>query len=197
MPRNAVQEKAPSEAQIAARQAGADRLRAAREARSKAPRQVAPVVIRKETDTRAHQTGQDHPRDLPGAGKARIEPARIEVVGRPLTQEKAEALIFNEDMLTIVVHESTNPLDDPRPAIWNDGRRVEFERGVECQVKRKFVEVLARMKKTVYTQQKYENANGDKGYRNIPQTALVHPFSVLHDPSPRGRDWLKAILAEA
>ncbi len=54
MPRAAAQRKDPTPAQLAAREAGAERLKAAAQAR-----RVAPVVIRKETDARVQQIGQD------------------------------------------------------------------------------------------------------------------------------------------
>ncbi len=159
----------------------------------------APAIVRKALETQEQQVGQDHPRVMKSTGPAKesLEPARIQRVGRAVSSEKLEALKFGEDVLTVMVHDSTNPIDDPIPEVWNDGKPQRFERGKEMQVKRKYVEVLARAKKTTYTQKKIKDGNGDDTYVQVPHTALKYPFAVLHDPSPRGRDWLKNILQEA
>jgi len=74
-------------------------------------------------------------------------------VDRPVDKEHLENLKFNEEVLTIMLHDTTDPTADPIPYVINDGRRQAFIRGQEQQVKRKFVEVLARMKVTSYTQE--------------------------------------------
>lgn len=157
-----------------------------------------PAIVRKALETSEQKVGQDNPRVMKSSGpaKASIEPARIERVGRVVSKDKLEALAFNEEILTVLVHESTNPLDDPIPEVWNDGKVQRFIRGREQDVKRKYVEVLARAKKTAYSQSKVKDGNGDDAIVNNPMTALKYPFSVLRDPNPRGASWLKNVLAE-
>lgn len=144
------------------------------------------------------QVGQDRPRTMKSTGPAAqsLEPPLVEAVERPLTNDKAENLRFMEDILTVQVHDSTDPTDEPFPCVWNGGVSQYFIRGKEQQVKRKFVEVLARAKKTTYSQELFKDGAGNDTYRQIPHTAPRWPFSVLHDPHPRGRDWLKAVLSE-
>jgi hypothetical protein len=158
-----------------------------------------PAVIRKAIESSEQTAGQDTPRVMRSTGPAResLEPARIQRVGRVVSGEKLEMLKFNEDILTVMVHESTNQLDDPIPEVWNDGKCQRFQRGLEQEVKRKYVEVLARAKKTIYKQERVKDGNGDDTIVNRPQTALKYPFVVLRDPSPRGAAWLKSIMAEA
>ena len=107
--------------------------------------------------------GQDKPRAMKSTGNAResLDAAEVQPVDRVVSKDKLEALQFNEDILTVMVHETTNPIDDPMPEVWNDGKVQRFQRGVEMQVKRKYVEVLARAKKTTYTQRKEKDGNGD------------------------------------
>lgn len=156
-------------------------------------RRVRPVRSHRQTLEAAEQTvGQDRPREMPARGKARIEAAHIEPVER-VSKEKLELLAFMEEMVTVLVHESTNPNDEPIPEVWNDGVAQRFIRGQEQRVKRKYVEVLARAKMTSYKQVKLPD---NRGYKNIPQTALRYPFSVIED-SQKGKDWLKRVLAEA
>lgn len=151
---------------------------------------------RNDVDSAAETVGQDHPRVMKSEGPARqsLDPARIEVVDRPINGDKAAMLAFMEEEITVLVHDSNNPLDDPIPAVWNDGISQYFLRGKEQTVKRKFVEVLARAKRTTFSQKELPNR---MGFKQIPHTANKFPFTVVNDANPRGKDWLKGVLSEA
>lgn len=190
MPRTAIAEKPATEAQLAARAAGAERLRAAAQVRK-----VAPVVIRPSVDTMMEEVAQGAPRKTVAPESAELEPFMVEPVERPLNQEKLDELVFMEEPIKVLVHESTNQTDVKVPEVWNGGQRQFWIRGVEKVVKRKFVEVLARMKKTVYSQRKVKDDEGIEDYENIPHTALQYPFVVIDD-SERGKAWLKRVLRE-
>ena len=198
MPRVQAQAKEPSPAQKAAYEAGAERLRASAAARRGTVRSVRST--RQFVETNEEKVGQDRPRRMKTRGPAResLEPAYIEVVDKPVSKEKLAMLAFMEEPVKVMVHDSTNPNDDPFPEVLNGGdrNRQYFIRGQEQVVKRKYIEVLARMKRTTYSQEKYKDGNGDDAYRQIPHTALRVPFAVIED-SERGRQWLKAILQEA
>lgn len=145
-----------------------------------------------------HTIGQDTPRIMKSRGPASESLERIQ--SQPVdraTDEKFRALQFMEDVLLVRVHESTNPTDEPLPAVWNDGVSQYFIRGQEQHVKRKFVEVLARLKKTAFSQIKRVNGVGDEEYAQIPHTSLLYPFAVIEDPSPRGSAWLRSVMQEA
>lgn len=165
------------------------------------PRRVAPVVIRKEFDAASQPIGQDQERVLKSTGPASeaLSPQIIEPIEKPWKKEKLEIEKFMRDELTVIIHESTNPLDHPRPEIQNVGGAMNpfvFIRGREMKVKRYIVEVLARMKKTRFENKKITDDQGIDHYTYPQHSGLVYPFSVLHDPDPRGRDWLRAILQE-
>lgn len=153
---------------------------------------------RKDLNAAEQKIGQARTRHMKSRGPAReaLEAEHIDPVERPVSDEKVELLRFNEDELVVIVHESTNPTDEPFPEVWNDGICQRFQRGKEQTVKRKYVEVLARAKLTTRSNEKYKDGNGDDAYRYPGHTALRYPFSVLHDPSPKGRDWLKSVLQE-
>lgn len=203
MPRNgtAVAAQEPTPAQVAARAAASKRMKKLNKERTgQKPEQRRNVPIaapRKARESSEHQIGMDRPRDLPVDGPARLEPAHVEVVDKPLTSVKADALKFNEEVLTVIVHESSNPTDHPCPEIEINGRIRVFPRGEEVKVERYFVEQLCRLKKTTYSQKKVEDANGIKTYRNIPHTSVLYPFAVMHDPNPLGQAWLKNTLNSA
>ena len=156
-----------------------------------------PVEFKKYVETEEQQVGQDHPRVMKSTGPAKdsLEPAYIQPVGRVYSPEKMELLKFMEEEVTVMLHDSTNPTDEQIPCVWNDGRSQYFIRGKSQRVKRKFIEVLARAKKTTFTQEKDRDADGNEFYRQVPHTALIYPFNTEGD-SPRGQAWLKQILAE-
>lgn len=155
------------------------------------------VAPRKHLETEEQQMPRGRARRLPSTGKARLEAQHFEVVDRAPSKEKLEALRFNEDVLTVRVHETTDKNAHPLPEVWNDGIVQRFRRGTEQKVKRKFIEVLARQKVTTYTQEKTQT-DGVDDIINIPHTALLYPFAILHDPAgAKGAAWLKGILEEA
>lgn len=153
---------------------------------------------RNDVDVDASHVKQPAPRDMKSTGPAleSLDPPEIVVTDRPIDKSKAGMLAFMEEELVVQVHETTDVTDDPVPCVTNDGVNQFFIRGQEQTVKRKFVEVLARAKKTTYTQQLAKDSAGNDFYRNVPHTVPRYPFTVMHDPNPRGAAWLKALRAE-
>jgi predicted Ser/Thr protein kinase len=120
---------------------------------------------------------------------------QIETSERPINiDEKAAALAFMEEIVTVMIHESTNPEDEQIVEVSNGGRLQNFIRGQPQQVRRKYVEVLARARKTDYRQTAGRNYSGEQIMKMNPSTALKYPFSVIHDPNPNGVAWLTNIL---
>lgn len=152
--------------------------------------------VLKSMQQEAVEVGQAKPRTLKAEGPASeaLESDTIAIETKANFKNKAEELKFNEDVLTVIVHDSTNPSDDPLPLVIVNGLRQYFERGKQMKVRRKFVERLARARKTTYSQEELPNR---QGYRNVPHTALQYPFSVVHDPAGyKGAEWLQGILDE-
>lgn len=194
MPRVQTKQKEPSQAQLAARAAGAERLRAANQVRS-----VRPVRSpRRFVDTTDHDiTPVDEPRKMKSSGPAResLEPRLVEPVDGPVDPEKLANLAFMQEMVTVLIHPSENPDAVQFPEVWNDSRKEIFQRNVPKRVRRMFVEVLARMKITKYRQEIVVDKEGTKAYQYIPYSALTYPF-VIEEDTPKGRDWLRKILSE-
>ena len=142
--------------------------------------------------------GQDTPRVMKSTGPAKdaLEPTVIQVVDRPVDGEKLAMLKFMEDPITIFVHESTNPSDETIFDVCNGGKREIFRRGETKTVARKFVDILATRKITTYAQQRVQNSQGIWEDKQIPRSTLRYPFSVQHDPHPRGADWLNTMLRQ-
>lgn len=123
-------------------------------------------------------------------------PLNIEVVDKVLTCDKAEQEAFMNEMVTIMVHDSTDENAEPLIPVGINGRMQYFARGVPQRVRRCYVERLARAKKTSYSQNLDERL-GEALYNTMrPHHALKYPFSVVEDPNPKGAAWLRNLLAE-
>ena len=104
---------------------------------------------------------------------------------------------FMEQPVTIEVAAPMNE-NDPNHVVLNvNGINQPVFFGHPVTIRRKYVEVLARMKQTGYTQRATNYINPEDSNQLIPRTALVHPFQVLEDKNPKGREWVRHILSEA
>ena len=164
-------------------------------------KKVMPVgSTRKKIDTQdAESFGQDRPRAMKSTGPAleSIEPQRIQIVDGPVNKEKLEEEAFMQDILEIEVHQTTDKTAQPIPQVTVNGRSQYFIRGRRQPVKRMFVECLLRMKKTSFTQQKTQDAEGNEKYDNHPHTVLEYEFAIHHDPAgAKGRDWYNKLRQE-
>lgn len=118
--------------------------------------------------------------------------------------EKAAKLSFMEEQLKVIIYEDTNQ-NNPEPMVFlavnGEGagphKTPWVPRGVEVTIKRKFVERLLRAKPTSFKSIIRQNAMGDKEAVYQRSSALKYPFSVIHDPNPRGASWMKQVMAEA
>jgi hypothetical protein len=150
-------------------------------------------------ESQEQQIGQkvyvDMPVDGPLAGMIRTD-QNIEVVTDPLSKSYADELMFNEELVDVMVHESTDPNAEPMPDVYVEGVPQRFMRGQVQTVKRKFLAVLAGAKQVSIQTQIIQQP--DAVYNRINKhSALRYPFSVHRDPNPRGASWLKGILASA
>lgn len=119
----------------------------------------------------------------------------IEIVDRPLSMDKLETERFMAEKITVMVHESNDDSEDDMVPTWVNGRIQMFLRGQAQEVRRCFVEALARAKRTTY-KQNLDERQGTAQFNTLhPRTALHYPFSVLHDPNPKGAAWIKNLLA--
>lgn len=154
-------------------------------------------AVHKILETEEQEVGQDNPRRMASDGPAKLEPARVEIVDRPVNQEQLDMLAFAAQKVTIVINPSTDKNAEDPVYIGNNGTPMWLKRNVSHTIERRFVESLARAKITTYTQRDETDPNGVRHVINVPHTACRYPFRVEHDPHPRGGDWLKSILQEA
>lgn len=151
---------------------------------------------RKTIDAMDHQIGQDGVTTMEPVGPAILDKPDIQVVDGPNFKEKAAALLFNEEPVTVTVATDADKFSSRIVTVRVNGRVQNFIRGEAITVKRKYVEALARSKPVNYRNEEYLNTDGDKAFRWPSTTGLLYPFQVNEDRNPNGPAWLRKILAE-
>lgn len=102
---------------------------------------------------------------------------------------------FMNEMVVIEVADSQNPDDAPNFVVNVNGTNMPIPRGRPVMLKRKYVEVLARNKQTTFKQITPNPSEPDKTIM-VPKTVFGYPFQLVEDKNPRGREWLKHVMAE-
>jgi hypothetical protein len=110
-------------------------------------------------------------------------------------RELAASEAFMNEMVEVMVHSSTDENQAPHVILNCNGTNQPIMRGVPTRVRRKYVEILARMKETKYSQVTRNPAAPDQ-IDMIARHGLAYPFEMLSDENPRGRAWLSNVLAE-
>ena len=122
--------------------------------------------------------------------------AGIDVVDKPMPQEAFAMEAFMNEPVTILVNPSQNPEDPKLVQVGVNGIIQFIPRGEPFTVKRKYVEVLARAKRTDFHQTLDERL-GERMNHLQAMHSLRYPFSVIEDRNRHGGAWLIAVLAEA
>lgn len=169
--------------------------------RSKKIKHVPPVALRKMVESQDEPAGQDGVREFDKNNELPHVPVEIDRDGLKRKdgsfrdQKWLDDMAFANEIVTVMVHESTDKFSDPFPKVSVNGRNQYFVRGNEQQVKRYVVEKLARLKLTTYDSTKSKDVDGEDVYRYPTHTGLLYPFVVIGD-SAKGDAWLKKIRAE-
>ena len=77
-----------------------------------------------------------------------------------------------------------------------NGTTQPMFRGEMQEIKRKYLEVLARCKESKFTQ-RTSNPNEPDRIEMVQRTAFAYPFELVEDKNPKGRAWLEAVMREA
>lgn len=108
----------------------------------------------------------------------------------------ADEAFMHEDV-TVLIMPTTDPNAPPYAAVNVNGDRKVILRNVPTRVKRKHLEVLARMKETRWVQAVPEGYNGQIDMGSLRgHTGLCYPFTVIEDKNPKGGAWIANIMAE-
>jgi hypothetical protein len=110
-------------------------------------------------------------------------------------RELASSELFMNEMVTVLVHATTDENQSPHVILNCNGTNQPIMRGVPTTVRRKYVEIVARMKETKYSQVTRNPAAPDQ-IDMIARHGLAYPFELMEDANPRGRAWLSNVMAE-
>lgn len=122
----------------------------------------------------------------------------VEEIERVVDLSHAAAEAFMHETVTVMVNESSDENDPDMVLVSVNGVKQYFRRGVPQEVKRKFLERLARAKRTDFIQDLQDFARNGERVNHLQQRhSLRYPFMVVEDKNPKGAAWLKAILREA
>lgn len=122
----------------------------------------------------------------------------------PVVESVAESIDFGQlaaseafmnETVTVLVHSTTDENQAPHVIVNCNGMNQPIIRGYPTKIKRKYLEILARMKETKYSQVTRNPAAPDQ-IDMIARHGLAYPFDLVEDPNPRGRAWLQNVLAE-
>lgn len=111
-----------------------------------------------------------------------------------LKHDELAEFAFNEEVLTIRLDRSSSVVGASAVPVSVNGESVYIPIGVPVKLKRKFVAVLAWAKQTTVSTAISRNWENESN-RVMRDTYIRFPFSVLHDPNPRGHDWLTKLMA--
>lgn len=116
------------------------------------------------------------------------------VKGKGGLSQQAQELIFNEEMVEVMVHESTDTNAENPVFTSCNGVNQYFFRGQPQIVKRKFVGILASVKEHSISTPDYTAPDGSRAVGIRRTSSLKYPFSIISDPNKRGAEWLRGLL---
>lgn len=106
----------------------------------------------------------------------------------------AQELLFNEEFVEVMVHESTDRNAENPVFTACQGVSQYFFRGEVQRVRRKYVAILAACKEHNISTPEYTAGDGSRAMSVRRTSSLKYPFSIISDPNPRGAPWLKGLL---
>lgn len=167
---------------------------------------VNPVRRRRTLESADTSIQQHDPLPMPGLGDELERAAEIVVASEEeIKAEHAARLAFAEEPVRILVHPSGDKnaqivhdawVNGKGAEVFVNGQWVEFgciPVGIEVITKRKYVEVLARKKRTNVRTEVIKQQDSEQ---NLVHRDTIHecPFSVIEDRSPYAREWLQGLM---
>lgn len=137
----------------------------------------------------------------------RPEPVIEKLHGIPVTTDYLAELAFMEEPVTVHFTPSSEKFAPPFVDGFNNGKGIEaflnnrwievkqVPVGMDVMIKRKYLEIFARAKEIAIRADYTEVPGDDPVNRILRSVVLKHPFAVVQD-SEKGREWLRAVLAD-
>lgn len=164
-----------------------------------------PAVATKRVHTEEMKLGNEGKVAFDAQGEKQSEVHDIEIENSLDTlSDKVRHLAFLEEEVTIQLAEDTNK--NPETHVFCQVNGVGpgpfgvpwIPRGVPVTIKRKYLQVLARARPVRFRNNEYvDNNTGERKVEQIASSAQKYPFSVIHDPNPRGVEWLTNLFRQS
>ena len=126
----------------------------------------------------------------------RLGTRAIEMANEVEVRTSAEIEAFMQDELVIVIHKSTDKNALEKVPVGVNGETAWLPRDIKLRIPRMFVERLARAQEATFRTDDNPDQRMDEGKIIRRTNGQVFPFQVLHDPSPRGQQWLAKVTRE-
>lgn len=125
------------------------------------------------------------------------DPGPVErVTENDIVTGQYELEVFMNEPVTVMVHKDTRPGSLDVVTVNVNGVNQNIIRGHNQNIKRKYLEALARTRTTVY-RQNVRDANRPEAIDMKEDNELTYHFVVVEDQNPKGRPWLERILRAA
>jgi hypothetical protein len=143
----------------------------------------------------------------------RPDSAIVKLNGIEVTKDYLEEIKFMEEPVTVNFFPVDEKFGAPFVYAYNNGKgmevskigdldfgrwveRIQVPTGVSVVIKRKYLGIFATAK-TMNVRADYtkDGPDGEPVNRLHRSVTLRHPFSVVHDPNPRGQVWLQNLIA--
>ena len=156
---------------------------------------VPPVSITKGLESEEFKVGQ--PADIVlNDGTLAVGGVSVEAVtSRDMNKTYLDSLAFMEEPVEVMVHETQDANAENPVIVGSNGIFCVFFRGVPRIAKRKFIDGLIVKSSRVSTPE-FTNQAGERSYKITQQSAHKYPFNIVHDPNPKGVEWLRMRLAD-
>lgn len=148
------------------------------------------TILQKRLEKQATEVASGQSMTLSEIGKGGVEKVEEFDPARAIAVEA-----FMNELVTVLVYPDGQPGALDVITITCNGVNQPIVRGREQQIKRKYVEILARSRITNYVQEVLDPQRPES-IQMKPLAALTYPFAVRRDDNPYGSAWLEAILKQ-
>jgi hypothetical protein len=114
------------------------------------------------------------------------------------TKDYADELAFAAQKMKIILHPGPEKYSPLFQDVYVNGVAKFVQVGVETELPRCYVEVLARAQARSISTEAYKLENSPEAAtvnRMVPRVSSQYHFTVVNDPSPRGRAWLQGVMS--
>lgn len=155
----------------------------------------------RQTNPRAYDVREEAERDIEdvhipvyGLLEARVYSESIVVASEEeLIKDRAERLKFDQDLLTIELDPPNEENAPQQVPVGVNGKFIYLPVGTRIRLPRCFVEVLAVAQPYTVKVKVTERDSENPTNHMTRNPRMRYPFTILHDPSPNGRQWLRRV----